>query len=330
MRQSCFLTRPVMFSDNCSAMRAMRCSTHWLCRLRMDAFAFVPLMAHSRAVATRTKGLSLMAIALPADFDYRKADIDQFEQLVRDAFQLNVENWARFRHVIGLGTDPARLIGPVVSDDLKDAYRELGKCHYEVVLSFGYCHFALMELNIVNPFAVRKAIKDFYFHGSVLLDNLARIIYIVNNPDAVSSRIKPKNGQTGDYVRHRIDRSDLIHKHPEGAGEYALHIDSPMIKEFCSVRNAMAHYWGIPFIQGRFWPRDHLHEKAFAWPHSEPRFNNYTGLTPVQDILSDHLKELDSAQHAVFGLLVHDIAKFEKNNQVTITELDSPTTPAQS
>jgi hypothetical protein len=256
-----------------------------------------------------------MAIPIPPDFDYRKEHIDDYEILVRDVFGLNVENWAKFRYAIGVGTDPARLQGSSISDDLKDAYRELGKCHYEVVLSLGYCNVALLEISFGNSFVGRKSIKDFYFHGGALLDNLSRIIYIINEPNAVSANMK--RDRTGDYVRRAIDRTTLVRRHATHISMYITHIDSPTIDEFSMVRNAMAHYWAIPFDNGQ-WPRDQLRDKAFAWPSHEPKYTTYTGWTPFQVILNEHFKELIKAQDAVFGLLVNDIAKFETNNSVTI------------
>jgi hypothetical protein len=253
-----------------------------------------------------------MAIPIPPDFDYHKEQMDDYEKLVRDVFHLNVENWAQFRHTIGVYTNPERLQGSVISDELKEAYRELGKCLYEVILPLGYCNLAFLEIHFVNSFAIRKAIKDFYFHGSVLLDNLSRIIYIVNDPGAVSAK-----GRTGDYVRHRIDRSDLIRNYATHVRSYISHIANPRIDEFSNVRNAMAHYWGIPFDNGQ-WPRDQLQHKAFAWPTYEPKYETYSGWTPVPVILNDHFQELTKAQDAVFGLLVNDVEKFETNNSVTI------------
>ena len=256
-----------------------------------------------------------MAIPIPQDFDYRKEQIDANERIVRDVFHLHVENWARFRYAIGVGSDPAHLQGSSISDALKDAYGELGKCHYEVVLSLGYCNLSLLELNFGNSFVLRKAIKDFYFHGGVLLDNLSRLVYIVNHPDAVTANTK-KDG-TGDYVRRAIDRTMLVKKHATHIGMYIPHIDSPMLDEFSMTRNAMAHYWAIPFDNGK-WPRDQLRDKALAWPYHEPKYTTYTGWTPVEVILADHSRELTKAQDAVFGLLVDAIAKFEANNLVTI------------
>jgi hypothetical protein len=194
-----------------------------------------------------------MEIPIPPDFDYHKEHLDINEQMVRDAFQLSVDNWARFRYAINVGNNSANLQGASISDDVKGAYRELGKCHHEVVSSLGYCRFSLMPIPFGNLFVIQKAIKDFYFHGGALLDNLSRIIYIINVPDAASANTK-KNG-TGDYRRHAMDRGRLIDDHSAYIKACIPHIDSNLIDEFSSTRNAIAQYWKIPFDENMRWPR---------------------------------------------------------------------------
>ncbi len=99
----------------------------------------------------------------------------------------------------------------------------------------------------------------------------------------------------------------------------ALH-DSPDVAspgEPQAAKNRESALWRIPVKDGQ-WPRDRLRDTAFAWPTHEPKYESYTGWTPVQVILNEHFQELTKAQDAVFGLLVNDIAKLETNNSVTI------------
>jgi hypothetical protein len=136
----------------------------------------------------KVEGAYPMAIQIPPDFDYRKEkDLDIGEVTARDVFGLNVENWARFRYSIAVGNESLCLKGISISEDVKDAYRELGKCQNEVVSSLAYCRFSLVPIPFGNLFVVQKSIKDFYFHGGAFLDNLSRIIYIINIPDAASA-----------------------------------------------------------------------------------------------------------------------------------------------
>lgn len=253
-----------------------------------------------------------MAIPIPPDFDYRKAELDINELTARDAFQLKIENWAKFRWSIAVGIDSAHLSGPSVSDELKGAYRELGKCHHEVVSSLGYSRYCYNDIMFGNLFVLQKAVKDFYFHGGAMLDNLARIIYIINVPNAATAK-----KSTGEYRRHRIDRGELLAKYSTHVGPYIPQIDNPLINEFVAVRNTHTHYWKIPW-KDLEWPRDQLRDKAFAWQYDEPEFHSYSGWQPIAKIVQDHFQELERAQDAVFGLLLNDIAKFEANNGVTI------------
>jgi hypothetical protein len=260
-----------------------------------------------------SKELTPLAVPIPADFDYLKEQIDISEHAARDAFHFNVENWARFRWTIAVGNESSHLSGTSISDDVKAAYRELGKCHHEVVSSLAYCGLSLIPLPFANLFVIQKAVKDFYFHGGALLDNLSRLIYVVNVAAAASA--KSKKG----YVRHEMHRSQLIRDHSADVPNYIPHINSLMIQEFVSTRNAVAHYWKIPFRGADLqWPRDQLKDKAFAWHYDEAEYHKYTGWTPMADIINEHLRELEKAQNEIFGLLVADIAVFEKNNGVQI------------
>jgi hypothetical protein len=72
---------------------------------------------------------------------------------------MDVENWAKFRYAINIGTDPVHLHGTSIPDEVKSAYRELGKGHYEVVCSLGYCNLAFLDLILGNPFVLHKAVR---------------------------------------------------------------------------------------------------------------------------------------------------------------------------
>lgn len=258
-----------------------------------------------------------MAIPIPPDFAFRKEHIDPVEQVVRDVFQLNVENWAKFRYAIAVGNDSSHLKGSQISDDVKDAYRELGKCHHEIVSSLGYCNYAQLEMTFGNLFVFQKSVKDFYFHAGAMLDNLARLIYIVNVRDAAFAS-KTKNNGTREYTRHLMDRGKLLTNTSPEVAPYIPHIDSSLVKELVQTRNFIAHYWKIPIVYGQ-WPKDQLRLKAFAWPYDESEFHNYSGWKPIHEIIQEHFDELKRVQDAVFGLLLNDLSRFEANNGVTIS-----------
>jgi len=137
-------------------------------------------------------------------------------------------------------------------------------------------------------------------------------VYIVNEPTAASA-----TNSNGGLIRWRIDRGQLVNKFKSKITDYLPYLDSDLIKEFISIRNAHAHYWKIP-VQDDQWPRDQLRDKAFAWPHHDPKFSTYTGWTPITAILTEHLNAIIDTQDKTFELMISDITKFETNNGVTI------------
>ena len=178
-----------------------------------------------------------MAVVIPVDFDYRKELLIYNELIIRDVFRLKIENWAKFRFSIHVGTDTSHLNGTNVSDEAKDAYLSLGKCHYEVVCSLGYAYKAFQDAYIENPFICEKAIKEFYFHSGALLDILSRIIFVINVPNSHSTK-----NTKGIYDKHLIDRGKLLNnKHKIHIADYSQFLESSLIQELVNVRNSMAH-----------------------------------------------------------------------------------------
>jgi hypothetical protein len=111
---------------------------------------------------------------------------------------------------------------------------------------------------------------------------------------------------------------DLLKYNRTDIGAYCPYFDSKLIDEFSSVRNAIAHYWMIPFKGQMKWPRDQLRDKAFAWHYDEARSQGYTGWQPACEIINEHLQELIRVQDAIFGLLVNELPKFQKEYGLTI------------
>lgn len=256
-----------------------------------------------------------MGVVIPVDFNYRTELLNYNELIIRDVFRLKVENWVKFRFSIHVGTDTSHLIGTNVSGEAKDAYLSLGKCHYEVVCSLGYAYKAFQDAHIENPFICEKAIKEFYFHGGALLDIISRIVFVINVPDSHSSKNKK-----GIYDKHLIDRGTLLNKkHKTHVTDYLQFLESSLIQELVNVRNSMAHYWRIPNKDNSMWPRSELKTtKAFAWPYDEADFHKYTNWQPIGTIMKEHFTELERVQNEIFGLLIRDIPKFEKNIGATI------------
>lgn len=253
-----------------------------------------------------------MARSIPTSFNYKDEQLDSNERYIRDVYNLDIENWAKFRHAINVGVETANVVGTTAQDVL-DSYLELGKGHYEVVCSLGYSKYALDQYNTADFFAKHKSIKDFYFHSGSLLDNISRLIYIIKVPGAAI-----KKRRNGDLQRHWMDRGTLINGHAAIITTYVDDLDSAMIQQIANVRNAITHYWKIPTADDK-WPLSELStRRAFAWPYSEASFSNYSNWMPISQLLQLHFTELIKAQSNIFGKLIVDIADYESNNGIQI------------
>lgn len=262
-----------------------------------------------------------MAIPIPSDFDFRTIPLDSNETFIRDELGLNIDHWARFRHAIGIGLEADNLHGKhgaPVTENVKAAYRELGKSHYEVVTSLGYVALSL-ELakdNQKNLLMFQKSCKDFYFHAGCLLDNLARLIYILSDPNSaneVDRRYK-------DFKRHVIGWGQLK--------EYPGHnraMRSEKLRGIKNIRNCLTHSWKIPFRIDQhdhmYWPLAVCSAKSFLWSYDEPEFKRrYRKWIPIVPMMESDLCFLEKFQDERFKRLIKDISQFERSNKVEISE----------
>ena len=253
-----------------------------------------------------------MARPIPSDFDYRHEQLDPVERQIRDIYNLNVENWAKFRHAINVGVAAGNVLG-TDNQDIIDSYLELGKGHYEVICSLGYAKYACDQFDGPDLFAKLKSVKDFYFHAGSLLDNLARLIYIIRVPNAATKRTKK-----GILRRHIVDRGLLLKDHSRDISTYTNDIDNVDIQQIVNVRNAITHYWKIP-TRNWEWPVSELSTtRAYAWPYSEEAFNGYSNWTPISLILQGHLAALVQSQSSIFERLLSDIIYYERDNNIRI------------
>jgi hypothetical protein len=199
----------------------------------------------------------LMAVDIPSDFDFRVINLDPQETFVRDVLEVDISKWAEFRHSIMIG-NKAEYLHPApgpITGDVRSAYRELAKSHYEVVKSLGFIRLTLnIALHVQSApwylFNFEKIKLDFYFHAGRMLDNLARLIYIIIDPEAAY-----KTNRRGHYIRHWIDWSDFKKRRYPG---YTRITRSEQIRGIVNIRNVLVHGWSIPTkVEGviHFWPK---------------------------------------------------------------------------
>lgn len=151
-----------------------------------------------------------MAKGIPNNYDYKSEAFDSLEMIVRDDLSVNIENWAKFRHTItasASSTSLRSINSQSISEEVKQSYIELSKSHYEAVTMLGATKLSLnnaKESLQVNPLIFKKSFKEFYMHAGSVLDNIARLIYIINIPNAVFEL-----DRWGNYKRHSIGYGSL-------------------------------------------------------------------------------------------------------------------------
>ena len=261
-----------------------------------------------------------LAIKIPRNFSVAREQLDANEQIIRDLLKLDVTNWAKFRYTIAVGNNANRLISKnqsSIPDDVKEAYRELAKSHYEVVTSLGAARvsYDLSVATIDNPLFLKKSTKDFYFHIGCLLDNLARLIYIVNAPNGASERY-----QDNRLVRHWIDWGRVCKK-----PWYRRLKKSRQLVEIINVRNTLVHGWAPPTKKEistgtQYWPRAIRTSRDFFWPYDESKKlkKSYRKWIPIAQMISRDLGFIERFQNRVFAKLIKDIRSFEKRYNVVI------------
>jgi hypothetical protein len=258
-----------------------------------------------------------MALQIPDNFDVYTEKLDVNETFIRDALSVQIENWARFRYTIHVGNDADNLHsqGPV-SEEVKAAYRELAKSHYEVITSLG-CAAVSLEMVVesleIHPILFKKSVKDFYFHTGCLLDNLARLIYIVNDPHSAT-----ETNRRHHLLRHWVDWGSLR----DYAG-YARLKRSKHLREVINIRNNLTHSWSCPvvFINNiPHWPLAIRRKRNHPWLYDERDTlrRRYRSWLPLLPMLKGDLEFVERFQHIVFGKLVRDVRKFDRNHSVQI------------
>ena len=259
-----------------------------------------------------------MAIPIPDDFDVMRQNLDANETYVRDVLRVNIENWARFRHTIDLGLHAENLHSDEpIAEDVKEAYRELGKSHYAVVCALGHTRIGLKRVgqafHELSPLYWDKSLKDFYYHTGRILDNLARLIYILNASDSASA-----TNRRG-YIRHWIDWGQL-----ERHVVLDRYDGGEQLREIHNMRNVLTHSWDCPTVVGEDrvprWPvtvrteRDHL----WFYDEREQMIERYQEWVPIFPMVFEDFQFLERFQNDVFGGLVVDVGRFEENYGVEI------------
>ncbi|HRK80743.1 MAG TPA: hypothetical protein PLZ12_04820 [Saprospiraceae bacterium] len=268
-----------------------------------------------------------MARIIPPDFDIFKEDLDSNERHIRDDLQINIVNWAKFRYSIHAGNDSSVLVSPLpIPDNVRKAFVELAKSHYEAVNSIGYAKINLIDINMLNKgrpdylMRVFKGMKEFYVHIGSLFDNLARLIFILNTPDSAN---KKKNKNSNEFLRHWIDWNQL--KGESNLQEYSGFFQDKVLKEILNIRNNYTHNWRPPFGFDKIskivqLPLEMRSDRNYVWGYEEKSEmeKRYKQWKPLEEFLMDDFAFAEKCQEQIFQQLILDIADFEFNNKVVI------------
>ena len=271
-----------------------------------------------------------MAIKIPKDYNFKSIGLDPLEKKVRDTLKVNVENWAKFRHTITASVSSKSLhsTSPIPSE-VKSSYIELSKSHYEVVTMMGATKLSMTDVVRSinkNRLVFKKSFKEFYMHAGSVIDNLARLIYIINIPDAPT-----KIGNYGGFTRHQIGYGNLDKLYTYSSTHlhgYYKFIKSKKINEIKTVRNNFTHSWPPAIFPDKntgqlSWPTAmRKREQYYLWPHDADEIKKmkkqYRKKVLIVKMIKSDWKALEEFQNAVFKRLTKDVIKFETNHNLTI------------
>jgi len=207
-----------------------------------------------------------------------------------------------------------------IAEEVKEAYRELAKSHYEVVTSLGRAKLSLQMASwypAIHFLLFTKSVKDFYFHVGCLLDNLARLIYIINDPNSATATQRRRGSLV--LVRHWVDWGSL--------GDYPGYSRlkrSRKLREIINIRNNLTHSWSCPIAIDKMgvpgWPLAARSKRDHLWPYDEREimFRQYRRWLPLLPMMESDFEFVEDFQNNVFGKLVRDVRKFERNYGVEI------------
>lgn len=274
---------------------------------------------------------------IPAKYDFVQEGLSPTELHAR-SLGLNIENWQKFRYRINTGTNTTMMHWTGAPNrDVEESYLELGKSHHEVICSLTYMKMCLDQAVEADPVELKRNVKQFYFHAGCLLDNLARLIFIMcdRNSHAATRSIgysAPIQGgratktTTPVRKRHYIDWGSL-----RGCWNNSDYVDYKywLIKghldEIINVRNCLTHSWQPPMILSEGvneWPCAIRTKRDFLWPYDITEASRlkreYKKWGSIRTMMQTDMSYLENMQSRVFRTLPKSFQAYETRQSFTI------------
>jgi len=233
---------------------------------------------------------------------------------------------------------------PVATNLVEDAYIETGKAHHEVIRSLYFMGLAHNEaLNrhgqlFLNgqltfpPYGLfSKAVKDFYFHCGCLLDNLGRLIFILNDTAAAQHARRRRRINWGLVVAMDNNAVPPVRQN-NYANNYINHTNEAQLEGIKNVRNLLTHSWKLPeraHQNNLEWVETVRTEENFPWWHEDHQFwtdvNNGTlGVISIVQTIQNDYQFLLQYQTVAFAQLTQDLPNFENTYNVDIRDTLRP------
>lgn len=263
---------------------------------------------------------------MSSSFNAKSEILDPIETEVRDNLGVNLHHWILFRRAINCGTSaepPVLTFNPGFDTvERRDAFLDLGKSNYEVACCLGFARQTLIEIQrlqvttAIEQLRFFRVSKEFYFHAGSVLDNLARLIFIINDPNSHSS-LAPRSTTT--FRRRWVAWGDFERDIRAQHTDYLRFVNDSGMQEFRNIRHFLTHVWApVKQIRGGIieWPEEITTSRVFAWPHDPRDQAEMAALNfvPVIPMIERHWNELERFQNAVYQQLTLDVtAKFEPN-----------------
>ncbi len=264
---------------------------------------------------------------IPADFDLASQQLDRNEVYARDTLGITMENWARFRHAVAVGTHSENVhptSGGSVSSEVKSMYCDIGRNHYDYICSLAAANEIYTSGNYgptAPPLHHHRLCTGFYNNLGSALDALSRIVYIIAVPDAPTA----VNNQ-GRLRRHLTDWTRCGREGGQVLQGFEPIMTSGSVDAMRNVRNQLTHGW-MPIARigpshVLEWPQEVTSHRDLPWPHDPDEraalVQTVTTWVDWPTLFGQHYSDVETVGELIFQECVNQIPNFETAHRIDI------------